>query len=160
MRLWFAILLCAFALGGRAVGQQQSSLIPTRTGAKSGASALGSRRRRSRRKFQPRHPGRPQPARKRRQGSSQQRGSVVDPNRSPSLHADVQEIHPWNPYRAVKDIEVGDFYFKRKSYGAALDRYQDALIWKEKMRSPISASRSAIEKLDQPEQATHTIRSI
>src|SRR6516162_9847361 len=26
--------------------------------------------------------------------------------------SDVQEFHPWNPYKASKDVEVGDFYFK------------------------------------------------
>src|SRR5579872_6031298 len=39
--------------------------------------------------------------------------------------ADVQEMHPWNPYRAMKVDEVGDFYFRRKNYRAALARYQD-----------------------------------
>ena len=34
----------------------------------------------------------------------------------------VQEFHPWNPMKALKDIEVGDYYFKRKNYRAALDR--------------------------------------
>lgn len=44
--------------------------------------------------------------------------------------SDVQEMHPWDPHRAAKDIEVGDFYFKKKNYRAALDRYKDALIYK------------------------------
>jgi tetratricopeptide (TPR) repeat protein len=43
----------------------------------------------------------------------------------------VQEFHPWNPLKAVKDIEVGDFYFKRKNYKAALGRYKDALYYKD-----------------------------
>src|SRR5215813_13928851 len=34
----------------------------------------------------------------------------------------VQEFHPWNPMKAMKDVEVGDFYFNRKNYKAALDR--------------------------------------
>ena len=42
----------------------------------------------------------------------------------------VTEMHPWNPHRAMKDIEVGDFYFKRKNYRAALDRYREALLYK------------------------------
>src|SRR6266568_3653713 len=41
--------------------------------------------------------------------------------------SDVQEFHPWNPMKALKDIEVGDFYFKRRNYRAALDRYKEAL---------------------------------
>jgi len=42
----------------------------------------------------------------------------------------VQEFHPWNPMKALKDIEVGDFYFKRKNYKAALERYKEALYYK------------------------------
>jgi tetratricopeptide (TPR) repeat protein len=44
--------------------------------------------------------------------------------------SDVQEMHPWDPHKAAKDVEVGDFYFKRKNYRAALERYKDALIYK------------------------------
>ena len=43
----------------------------------------------------------------------------------------VQEFHPWNPMKALKDIEVGDYYFKRKNYRAALDRYKEALYYKD-----------------------------
>jgi tetratricopeptide (TPR) repeat protein len=43
----------------------------------------------------------------------------------------VQEFHPWNPMKAMKDIEVGDFYFKKKNYKAALARYKDALYYKD-----------------------------
>jgi tetratricopeptide (TPR) repeat protein len=44
--------------------------------------------------------------------------------------SDVQEFHPWDPHRAIKDIEVGDFYLKRKNYRAAEDRYREALVYK------------------------------
>ncbi len=43
---------------------------------------------------------------------------------------DVQEFHTFDPHRAAKDIEVGDFYFKRKNYRAALERYREALLYK------------------------------
>jgi tetratricopeptide (TPR) repeat protein len=42
----------------------------------------------------------------------------------------VQELQPWDPHKAAKDIEVGDFYYKRKNYRAALDRYKEALFYK------------------------------
>jgi len=45
--------------------------------------------------------------------------------------SDVQEFHPWNPMKALKDVEVGDFYFKRKNYKAALERYKEALFYKD-----------------------------
>jgi tetratricopeptide (TPR) repeat protein len=43
----------------------------------------------------------------------------------------VQEFRPWNPMKALKDVEVGDYYFKRKNYKAALDRYKEALYYKD-----------------------------
>jgi tetratricopeptide (TPR) repeat protein len=44
--------------------------------------------------------------------------------------SDVQEMRPWDPHKAAKDIEVGEFYFKKKNYRAALDRYKEALVYK------------------------------
>jgi tetratricopeptide (TPR) repeat protein len=76
---------------------------------------------------------------------------ATDPEAEPS--PDVQEMHPWNPYRAMKDDEVGDFYFKRKSYRAAIARYQDALVWKENDAVANFRLAQCYEKLDQPEQA-------
>jgi tetratricopeptide (TPR) repeat protein len=46
-------------------------------------------------------------------------------------NSDVQEVRPWNPMKAMKDVEVGDFYFKRKNYRAALERYKEALYYKD-----------------------------
>ena len=43
----------------------------------------------------------------------------------------IQEFHPWSPMKALKDVEVGDYYFKRKNYKAALDRYKEALYYKD-----------------------------
>jgi tetratricopeptide (TPR) repeat protein len=45
--------------------------------------------------------------------------------------SNVQEFHPWDPMKSMKDIEVGDFYFKHKNYKAALDRYKEALYYKD-----------------------------
>jgi tetratricopeptide (TPR) repeat protein len=43
----------------------------------------------------------------------------------------VGEFHPWDPHKAAKSVEVGDYYFKRKNYKAAEDRYREALYYKE-----------------------------
>ena len=43
----------------------------------------------------------------------------------------VSEFHTWDPHKAAKDVEVGDFYFKRKNYHAAEERYRDALHYKD-----------------------------
>lgn len=45
--------------------------------------------------------------------------------------ADVQEFHAWDPHKAAKDVEIGDFYFKRKNYRAAEERYREALQYKD-----------------------------
>ena len=39
-------------------------------------------------------------------------------------------MHQWNPHKAQKDIEVGEFYLKRKNYRAAEDRFREALLYK------------------------------
>jgi tetratricopeptide (TPR) repeat protein len=43
----------------------------------------------------------------------------------------ISEFHTWNLHEAAKSIEVGDFYFKRKNYKAAEERYREALGYKE-----------------------------
>jgi tetratricopeptide (TPR) repeat protein len=44
--------------------------------------------------------------------------------------SDISEFHAWDPHKAAKDVEVGDFYYKRKNYRAALERYREALVYK------------------------------
>jgi len=34
----------------------------------------------------------------------------------------ITEVQVWDPHKAAKDVEVGDFYFRRKNYRAAEDR--------------------------------------
>ena len=77
---------------------------------------------------------------------------ITDPDDT-ATSSDVEEMHAWDPHKAAKDIEVGDYYFKRKNYRGALERYKDALTYKpndavanfrlaeceEKMNSPSDA---------------------
>jgi tetratricopeptide (TPR) repeat protein len=56
--------------------------------------------------------------------------SDMEPEPTPDA-SDMQEFHPWNPMKALKNVEVGDYYFKRKNYKAALDRYKEALYYKD-----------------------------
>jgi len=69
-------------------------------------------------------------------------------------NADVSEFHPWNPHKAAKDIEVGDFYFKgRKNYRAAADRYREALLYKPNDALATFRLAECLEKMDQPDEA-------
>jgi tetratricopeptide (TPR) repeat protein len=67
--------------------------------------------------------------------------------------SDVQEMHPWDPHKAAKDIEVGDFYFRRKNYRAALDRYREALVYKPDDALANFRMGESFEKLDQADEA-------
>jgi tetratricopeptide (TPR) repeat protein len=68
-------------------------------------------------------------------------------------NSDVQEFHPWNPYKANKDIQVGDFYFKRKNYKGALERYKDALYYKQNDAVATFRVGECEEKLGNKEEA-------
>ncbi|HEX8812056.1 MAG TPA: hypothetical protein VF742_08700, partial [Terracidiphilus sp.] len=66
---------------------------------------------------------------------------------------------PWDPHKAAKDVEVGDFYFKRKSYRAAEDRYREALYYKD--NDAVATYRLAVclEKMDLPQDAIQEFES-
>ena len=76
------------------------------------------------------------------------------PEADADADSDVQEFHPYDPHRALKDLEVGDFYFKKKNYGAALDRYREALFYKPNDAMANFRMAQAFEKLSQFEEAT------
>jgi tetratricopeptide (TPR) repeat protein len=50
------------------------------------------------------------------------------PGAEPS--SDVQEMHPWDPHKAEKSIEIGTYYLRQRNYPAAISRFQEALYWK------------------------------
>lgn len=66
---------------------------------------------------------------------------------------DIDEFHPWNPHKAQKDLEVGDYYFKQQNYRAAASRYQEALIYKPKDADATFKLAQALEKLKQFDDA-------
>jgi len=48
-----------------------------------------------------------------------------------ALGGGITEFHTWDPHKAAKSVEVGDFYFRRRNYRAAEDRYREALRYKQ-----------------------------
>ncbi|HKI25439.1 MAG TPA: tetratricopeptide repeat protein [Candidatus Sulfotelmatobacter sp.] len=72
---------------------------------------------------------------------------------------DVGEVHPWNPHKAAKDVEVGDFYFKRKNYRAAEDRYREALLYKDNDAMATFHLAECLEKLSRPVEAREEYES-
>jgi Flp pilus assembly protein TadD len=68
-------------------------------------------------------------------GESSSRDSVIDLNAKPAPEPPRKEedealLQPWDPHKAAKDVEVGQYYFKLKNYRAALERFNHALLYK------------------------------
>ena len=66
------------------------------------------------------------------------------PEDDPNL--DTREMHPWNPMRAMKAIEIGDFYFKQGNMRGAISRYREALYFKDKDATASLRLAQALEK--------------
>lgn len=58
-------------------------------------------------------------------------GAVADAEAAALTPGGISELHTWDPHKAAKSVEVGDYYFKRKNYRAAEDRYREALRYKD-----------------------------
>ncbi len=59
----------------------------------------------------------------------------------------ITEFHTWDPHKAAKSIEVGNFYYKRGNYRAAEDRYREALRYKENDAAATIRLAVCLEKL-------------
>ncbi|MFI5089984.1 MAG: tetratricopeptide repeat protein [Terriglobales bacterium] len=59
----------------------------------------------------------------------------------------VSEFRAWDPHKAMKDVEIGDFYFKRENYRGALSRYCEALQYKPNDAIATFRIAEALEKL-------------
>jgi tetratricopeptide (TPR) repeat protein len=63
------------------------------------------------------------------------------------------EMKPYDPHKAEKDVEVGDFYYKRGNYKAAVSRYQEALELGPPSASATFKLADALEKDKRPADA-------
>ncbi len=59
---------------------------------------------------------------------------------------DVGELHPYNPMKAMKNVEVGNYYFTQRNYVAAISRYREALEYKPHDVVATFALAQALEK--------------
>jgi tetratricopeptide (TPR) repeat protein len=65
----------------------------------------------------------------------------------------TNQFRYWDPHKAAKDIEVGDFYYKRQNYKAAESRYREALLYKNDDAVATFRLAECLEKLDRPTEA-------
>jgi len=59
----------------------------------------------------------------------------------------VNELRPFNPHQADKDMEVGKFYFKDKNYCAAMNRFYSALYYDSRYAEAAFRLAETYEKL-------------
>jgi tetratricopeptide (TPR) repeat protein len=69
------------------------------------------------------------------------------------------EFHPWDPHKAAKDVEVGDYYFKRKNYIGAEGRYREALLYKENDADATYKLAVCLEKMQRTDEAIEGYQS-
>jgi len=73
--------------------------------------------------------------------------------------SDTHELHPWNPHNADKNVEIGDFYLKRRNYRAAVSRYREALYWQDNHAIATFRLAETLEKLGQISEARKNYQS-
>lgn len=67
--------------------------------------------------------------------------------------AQAEEEFEFNPLKAEKNLEVGQYYLKKGNYDAAIDRLKDALKYKSNFAAPHRLLGEAYEKKDRYEDA-------
>jgi tetratricopeptide (TPR) repeat protein len=60
--------------------------------------------------------------------------------------ADTSQPKEFNPLLAAKNLKVGDFYFKKKNYIAAIQRYMEAIEYQPNFTEAYEALGRAYEK--------------
>ncbi len=93
-------------------------------------------------------------------GESSSRQSQIDLSPPPDDNAhpgaepeDVSEFHPYDPHKAAKNVEVGDFYFDQRNYFAAHSRYQEALLYKPNDANATFRLAESAEKMGKLDEA-------
>jgi tetratricopeptide (TPR) repeat protein len=101
------------------------------------------------------------PPRSAGESSSEQTRIDVSPPKADELaHPDSGRVaddatgsHEWNPMRAMKDVEIGDYYYKAGNYKAALSRFREALLYKPRDAVATFKLAQTLEKSKQLEEA-------
>ena len=76
-----------------------------------------------------------------------------DKKRSDTATQNAPDQPVWDPLRAEKDLEVGQYYMKRGDIDAAIDRFEDAILAKPGYALPYRYLGDAQEKQGHKQQA-------
>src|SRR6185437_2793507 len=98
--------------------------------------------------------------------SKEDRVDITPPSNDTKTHPnadldnpDIGEFHPFDPHRAAKDVEVGDFYYKRQNYRAAVSRYREALLYKPNDAVATFSLADALEKAGDRQEAAQNYKA-
>jgi tetratricopeptide (TPR) repeat protein len=72
---------------------------------------------------------------------------------NPAKEPPAEEEIEFNPLKAEKNLEVGQYYLKKGNYDAAIYRLKDALKYKTNFAAPHRWLGEAYEKKNRPEEA-------
>jgi len=73
--------------------------------------------------------------------------------------ADTTQPKGLNPLLAEKDLKIGDYYFKRKNYVAAIQRYSEAIEYQPNRTDAYEALARAYEKNGDRSKAVDVYRN-
>jgi tetratricopeptide (TPR) repeat protein len=80
-------------------------------------------------------------------------GSSAEGDTDDDSDSDVMEVKKWDPHKAAKNVEVGDYYFKQKNYPAAISRYREALEYKPRDAEATFRLAQVLEKTNESQEA-------
>lgn len=102
----------------------------------------------------------PQPPKDEKQNDSSSQDSQIKLEGPASGAGDstVQQMYPYDPHKSAKDVEVGRFYLKTRNYRAALDRFNEALLYKPKDAEATFFLAETQEKLELYDRASQNYR--
>lgn len=107
-------------------------------------------------------PGQNEPAPRSDAGTSSSKDTKVDLSAppgeqpislEPEPEGDVVEMTPYDPHRAEKAVEVGEYYLKRKNFKAAESRFLEALEFKPHDPAATMLLGSVYERTQRPVEA-------
>ena len=87
----------------------------------------------------------PKPSDSKPRDSKQQEPKVEEPPEEDEALA--PKVYSFNPLQAAKEVRIGDYYFKKKSYKAAALRFREATRWNANLADAWLKLGEADEKL-------------
>lgn len=99
-----------------------------------------------------------QPSEKAGESSSQDSQISLEAPTRGRGDSSVHQMYPYDPHKSAKDVEVGRFYLKTRNYRAALDRFNEALLYKPKDAEATFFLAQTQEKLELYDRAYQSYR--